>query len=41
MVAAENNYQSFLVGETVQALSLAIDSFQVKIDRERTEWKSD
>jgi hypothetical protein len=41
MVAAENDYQSFLVREAVQAVSLAIDSFQLKIDRGRAEWKSD
>jgi hypothetical protein len=36
VIAAENNYQRFLVGEAVQAVSLAIDSFQLKIDCGRT-----
>jgi hypothetical protein len=36
VIAAENNDQRFLVRETVQAVSLAIDSFQLKVDRGRS-----
>jgi len=35
MIATENNNHRFTVREAVQAVSLAIDSFQLKIDRGR------
>ena len=33
VIAAENDYQSFLVREAFQAVSLTVYSFQLKIDR--------